>query len=53
MLTYSCGGNNTLDFMGATITRGVKVNGHYNFHFDEACARLFNRGFVVTSWDEL
>ena len=53
LLTLSGGGNNVLDFMGATITRAVKVNGHYNFHYDEATARLFNRGFVVTSWDEL
>jgi hypothetical protein len=53
LLTFGGGGNNTVDFMGATITRAVKVNGHYNFHYDEATARLFQRGFVVTSWDEL
>ncbi len=53
VLTLSGGGNNALDFMGATITRAVKVNGHYNFHYDEATRRLLMRGYVVKSWDEL
>jgi hypothetical protein len=29
------GGNNTYDFIGASVTRSVKMNGHFNFHFDE------------------
>jgi hypothetical protein len=52
-LTMVGGGNDALDFMGATITRAVKMTGKWNFHYDEATRRLFNRGFVVTSWDEL
>jgi len=52
-LTLSGGGKSPLDFMGATITRKVTVNGHYNFHYDEATQRLLMRGYVVKSWDEL
>lgn len=48
------GGNNTYDFVGQCVTRSVKMNGHYNFHFDEALKnRPAPNGYVVSSWDEL
>ncbi len=48
------GGNNTYDFVGASITKTVSMNGHYNFHYDEALGKYGpSRGFVVTSWNEM
>ena len=48
------GGNNTVDFIGASITKTTRLNGHFNFHYDEA---LQNHGpirlFVVASWNEM
>jgi hypothetical protein len=48
------GGNNTYDFVGASITKSSKMNGHFNFHFDEASntyLQLF--GYSAISWDEM
>lgn len=48
------GGNNTIDFIGASITKTARLNGHFNFHYDEALQRIGpSRGFIVTSWNEL
>jgi hypothetical protein len=49
------GGNNTYDFVGASITSTVKMNGHFNFHYDEALARSDEggRGFIPVSWNEM
>ena len=53
-LTMNGGGNNTIDFMGASVTKSVTMNGHFNFHYDEALGRLSDGGtYVVTSWNEL
>src|ERR1044071_1363779 len=54
IFTLGGGGNNTYDFLGASITKAVKMNGHFNFHFDEASntyLQLF--GYSAISWDEL
>ena len=52
--TLGGGGNNTTDFIGASVTGSVKMNGHFNFHYDENLGRLSTgRGFIVTSWQEL
>jgi len=52
--SMSGGGNNTYDFVGASITKSVTMNGHFNFHYDEALRnRGPIRGFVLTSWDEM
>lgn len=48
------GGNNTIDFSGASVTASVTMNGHFNFHYDEALSRLGpNDGYVVTAWNEV
>jgi len=49
------GGNNaTYDFRGASITASVTMNGHFNFHYDEALRKRGPiRGFVMTSWNEM
>ncbi len=53
-LSLSGGGNSDTDFSGASISKSAKMNGHFKFHYDEALAKHGpNRGFVVTSWDEM
>jgi hypothetical protein len=48
------GGSNPYDFIGASVTRSVRMNGHYRFHYDEDLANYGqSRGFIVTSWAEL
>jgi hypothetical protein len=52
--TLNGGGNNNIDFVGASITKSVRLNGHFNFHYDEALGTLGpSRGFIVTSWNEI
>jgi hypothetical protein len=52
--TLGGGGNNTYDFVGASISKTVKMNGHFNFHYDEALGKNGpSRGFIVTSWNEI
>ncbi len=48
------GGNNITDFIGASVTSTVQMNGHFNFHYDEALGRRGpQRDYVVTAWNEL
>ena len=48
------GGGSSVGFVGASITKTITMNGHYNFHFDEDLLTSGpSRGFVVTSWQEL
>ena len=48
------GGNNTYDFVGASVTQSVTMNGHFNFHFDENLLRNGPQiGYAATSWTEL
>jgi hypothetical protein len=52
--TMNGGGSSTYDFVGASITKTVTMNGHFNFHYDEALSKYGpSRGFVVTSWNEM
>lgn len=52
-LTLGGGGNNNYDFVGATITDSVKMNGHFKFHYDEALRKFGpNRGYIIASWNE-
>jgi len=51
--TLGGGGSDTYDFIGASVTKTVKMNGHYNFHYDEDLANIGpSRGFIPTSWAE-
>lgn len=48
------GGNNVYDFIGASVTKTVKMNGHFNFHYDENLRRIGpSRGFIPTRWREI
>ncbi len=52
--TLGGGGNNTLDFVGSSVTKTVKMNGHFNFHYDENLKKSqWGRGYVVSGWDEI
>jgi len=47
-------GNNTVDFTGAVVVKSVQMNGHFNFHYDEALGRLPANGrYLITQWDEI
>ena len=48
------GGNSDQDFVGASVTKSVTMNGHFKFHYDEALSRLGSSGaFQITSWNEI
>jgi hypothetical protein len=52
-LTLNGGGNNN-GVIGASITKTITMNGHYDFHFDQDLLSVSpGRGYVVTSWKEL
>jgi hypothetical protein len=47
-------GNTTVDFIGASITKTARLNGRFNFHYDEALNNYGpSRGFIVASWNEM
>lgn len=48
------GGNDVVDVSGALIAYSIKMNGKFQFHYDEDLANLVGDGkFRVTSWREL
>jgi hypothetical protein len=53
-LTLNGGGKDNYDFVGASISKTIQLNGKVQFHYDEALARVGpNRGYIVNSWNEL
>jgi len=52
--TLGGGGKDTKDFIGASVTSTVKMNGHFNFHYDENLGRVGpDSRFILTSWNEI
>lgn len=52
--TMNGGGSSQEDMAGALITKSVQMNGDVGFHYDESLGRLyFNRGYIVTTWNEI
>jgi hypothetical protein len=53
-VTMNGGGNNTYDVVGAIVANSAKMNGHFNFHYDEALgrAKILSK-YSVASWREL
>ncbi|MBI3853851.1 MAG: hypothetical protein HY298_26800 [Verrucomicrobia bacterium] len=48
------GGSGTDDFIGASVTKTVTMNGHFKFHYDEALIGFGGGGkYIVTSWNEI
>lgn len=53
-LSMGGGGNNTYDFVGASVSNSVRMNGHFNFHYDEALGKFGpRRGYTIISWNEV
>ena len=53
MMTLGGGGSSTYDFAGAVVAKQVKMNGHYQFHYDEALGNFGpRRGYTIVSWNE-
>jgi hypothetical protein len=52
-LSLGGGGSTTYDFVGASVSNSVKMNGHYNFHYDESL-KIWGprRGYTIISWSE-
>jgi type II secretory pathway pseudopilin PulG len=47
------GGTGSIDFIGGSVTKSVKMNGHYNFHYDENLRRVGpGRGYIPVAWAE-
>ena len=47
-------GTEDTDFVGAAIANTARLNGHFNFHYDEALAKFGPaRGFIITDWEEM
>ncbi len=48
------GGTTVTDFVGCLMANSVTLNGHFNFHYDEALGgnKSFGR-FLITSWNEI
>jgi hypothetical protein len=52
--TLNGSGNTTIDFIGGSITKTARMNGNFNFHYDEALRRIGAfRGYIVSSWNEM
>lgn len=52
-LTLNGGGSGVDDVSGASVSRTARLNGNFQFHYDENLGNLFkNRPFIVTSWNE-
>lgn len=48
------GGSVINDFIGASLTKSVQMNGHFNFHYDESLANKgVSRGYLINAWDEV
>jgi arabinogalactan endo-1,4-beta-galactosidase len=51
--TLGGGGNDKKDFIGASVTKSVKMNGHFNFHYDEYLRTIGpGRGYIPIAWAE-
>jgi hypothetical protein len=52
--TLGGGGTEERDFTGSSVTKSVKMNGKYNFHYDENLNKIGPaRGFIPTDWKEM
>jgi len=42
------------DFTGSLLANSITLNGHFNFHYDEALKKLPPNGrYLITRWDEI
>ena len=53
-MTLGGGGSNPYDFCGSSTSASISMNGHFNYHYDEALGKAgWMRGFIITSWNEI
>lgn len=53
-LSFSGGGSDTYDVVGAIFCHDISINGHYNFHFDESLqTQLPTDQYTLSSWQEV
>ncbi|HVV72711.1 MAG TPA: hypothetical protein VHI52_14630, partial [Verrucomicrobiae bacterium] len=53
-MSMNGGGNNTIDFCGCLMVNSVTMNGHFNFHYDEALGKNGGSGrYLITAWNEI
>lgn len=53
-MTLGGGGSVDYDFVGASVTKSVKMNGHYKFHYDESLGMFGpKRGYTIVTWNEV
>jgi hypothetical protein len=53
-LKLNGGGNNNYDVVGAIVCHDITINGHFNFHYDDALKTLGPpRGYIASSWREV
>jgi hypothetical protein len=53
-LTLNGGGKDTYDFVGASVSKTVRMNGKVQFHYDELLATKGpSQGYIPISWDEI
>jgi hypothetical protein len=53
-LVLGGGGAGNQDFMGASVTKSVKMGGHFNFHYDESLGPFGQRrGYTIVTWNEV
>ncbi len=47
-------GVTTYDFVGASVSKSVQMNGNYKFHYDENLRKIgLGRGYIPTNWKEV
>jgi len=48
------GGGTSMNFSGSLMASSITLNGHFNFHYDEALSRLPGFGrFLILTWNEV
>jgi hypothetical protein len=48
------GGNDTTDFIGAAVTANSTLDGHFNFHYDEALRKMGPiSAYAIQTWNEI
>jgi len=47
-------GSTVWDFSGSLMVNSVKLNGHFNFHYDESLSKDPHKGrYIVSAWNEI
>jgi hypothetical protein len=53
-LQLNGGGKDVVDFIGASVTKTATLNGHFNFHYDEALSKNAPAAsYAIQSWNEI